>query len=74
MELSGFIRGRLDRSPRNLVFAIGGECGFAPADEAWAEHRLRLGAITLPHELARAVLVEQLYRSLTIIRNIQYHK
>jgi 23S rRNA (pseudouridine1915-N3)-methyltransferase len=60
-------------TPR-ATFLIGGPLGHAPsvlerADAVWSLSRL-----TLPHELARVVLAEQLYRALTLLRGIPYHK
>lgn len=58
----------------HLVFVIGGSSGVSPAVRQRAEETLSLGAITLPHNLARVVLAEQLYRAFKIIRNEPYHK
>jgi 23S rRNA (pseudouridine1915-N3)-methyltransferase len=59
---------------RDVVFVIGGAFGFSAAVRARAHTRLSLAPWTLPHELARLVLVEQLYRAGTIIRREPYHK
>lgn len=57
-----------------IAFAVGGSDGLAaPVLEA-ARHRLSLSPMTLPHELARLVLVEQLYRAGTLIRGEPYHR
>lgn len=56
-------------------FAIGGAHGrLAPRLLARARSRLALSAMTLPHEVARLVLTEQLYRAATILRSEPYHK
>lgn len=57
-----------------LVFAIGGADGFSDAMRARAARLVAFGRITLPHRLARVVLLEQLYRSYTILRGEPYHK
>jgi 23S rRNA (pseudouridine1915-N3)-methyltransferase len=57
-----------------LTFIIGGSHGLSPAILAAARTTLSLGDITLPHQLCRVVLMEQLYRALTIENNIAYHK
>ncbi len=57
-------------SRRDLCFVIGGPFGI---DLDSADHRLSLGAITLPHQLARVVLLEQLYRAHKIIAGEPYH-
>ena len=73
-ELARFLAGRLTHSGRPTVFLMGGEDGFDPADEGWAAQRLALSRMTLPHELARVVLAEQVYRALTLVRNVRYHR
>ena len=57
----------------HVVFVIGGPLGLAPrilekADEAWS-----FGSATLPHALARVLLLEQIYRAVKIGRNEKYH-
>jgi len=59
---------------RPLAFVLGGSTGLDPAFMAEAEQRWSLGALTLPHELARVVVAEQLYRAGTILRGEPYHK
>jgi 23S rRNA (pseudouridine1915-N3)-methyltransferase len=58
------------RSGRDLCFVIGGPFGL---DLDQVDHRLSLGAITLPHQLARVVLLEQLYRAHKILAREPYH-
>lgn len=57
-----------------IVFVIGGAYGLSRAVLKRADRRLSLSAMTLPHEMARVVLTEQLYRAGTIIRGEPYHK
>ena len=59
---------------RPLTFVVGGSRGMASGLLASAAVRWSLGPLTLPHELARVILVEQLYRAFTIIRGEKYHK
>jgi 23S rRNA (pseudouridine1915-N3)-methyltransferase len=56
-----------------LLFAIGGSDGFSEEARRQAGFTLSLGKMTLPHELARVVLVEQVYRAFTILKNHPYH-
>jgi 23S rRNA (pseudouridine1915-N3)-methyltransferase len=59
------------RSGRDLCFVIGGP--FGHRGEARADHRLSLGPMTLPHQLARVVLLEQLFRAHKILAGEPYH-
>jgi 23S rRNA (pseudouridine1915-N3)-methyltransferase len=71
-ELAEFLRReQLNSTP--LLFAIGGSDGFSDEARRRAGFTLSLGKMTLPHELARVVLVEQLYRAFTILKNHPYH-
>ena len=56
---------------RDVVFVIGGAFGLPPLDRV--DHRLSLGRMTLPHQLARVILLEQLYRAHKILANEPYH-
>ncbi len=58
----------------DVAFLIGGAHGLSPDVRARASRRLRVAPWTLPHELARLVLAEQLYRAGTITRGEPYHK
>ncbi len=58
------------RSGLDLCFVIGGPFGL---DLAGVQHRLSLGELTLPHQLARVVLLEQLYRGHKILAGEPYH-
>lgn len=55
-------------------FLVGGPDGLGAAAWARAGRAVRLTALTLPHELARLVLIEQIYRGLTILRGHAYHR
>jgi 23S rRNA (pseudouridine1915-N3)-methyltransferase len=59
---------------RPVALVIGGSRGLAPELVASASDRWSLGPLTLPHELARVVVAEQLYRANTILRGEPYHK
>lgn len=59
---------------RDLTIAIGGAFGLSEAVMKAAGLRLALAPFTLPHELARVVLAEQVYRAGTIMRGEPYHK
>ena len=57
-----------------VIFALGSARGLDPSVCARADERLAFGPMTLPHDLARVVLWEQLYRAATILRGEPYHK
>ena len=57
-----------------VVFMIGGADGLAPSLRAKAELRLAFGTATWPHQLARIMLLEQLYRAATILTGHPYHR
>ncbi|NLC42248.1 MAG: 23S rRNA (pseudouridine(1915)-N(3))-methyltransferase RlmH [Erysipelothrix sp.] len=61
-------------SAREMVFVIGGSWGVSVDIQKRADFTLKLSALTLPHLLARVVLLEQIYRSFKIIHNQEYHK
>jgi 23S rRNA (pseudouridine1915-N3)-methyltransferase len=71
-ELADFLRRHQERGTQRLLFAVGPADGFAAATLAHA-FTFSLGKMTLAHELARVVLLEQLYRALTIIAGHPYH-
>jgi 23S rRNA (pseudouridine1915-N3)-methyltransferase len=62
------VRGRSD-----VTFVIGGAAGLSPEVRRRADASLALSEMTLPHQLARVVLLEQLYRAFRIMRNEPYH-
>ncbi len=72
-EFAKFLGEYQDRNPLPLVFAIGGADGFSPETRSAARHVISLGKMTLPHELARIVLLEQVYRAFTILKGHPYH-
>jgi 23S rRNA (pseudouridine1915-N3)-methyltransferase len=71
-ELAAFLE-REEVNAIPLLFAVGGSDGFSDEARSRAGFTLSLGKMTLPHELARVVLVEQLYRALTILKKHPYH-
>ncbi len=72
-QLAGFLKKHQDRGTPALLFAVGGPDGFSDAARQRASFQLSLGKMTLPHELARVVLLEQLYRGFTILKGHPYH-
>lgn len=69
LQFARFLEDRR-QAGRDLCFVIGGPFGL---DLDHVDHRLSLGEITLPHQLARVVLLEQLYRAHKILAREPYH-
>ena len=65
---------RWDMEGRDVTFVIGDADGLSEDVLKGAERRWSLGPLTLPHELARVVVYEQLYRAYTIRRGEKYHR
>jgi 23S rRNA (pseudouridine1915-N3)-methyltransferase len=61
-------------SPNGVNFVVGGDVGLDENVKKRADKLLSLSEMTLPHQVARVVLVEQIYRACTLMRNIPYHK
>ena len=72
-EFAEFVRSHQDNNPLPLLFAIGPADGFSADTRRVASTSLSLGKITMPHELARVVLLEQVYRAFTILKRHPYH-
>jgi 23S rRNA (pseudouridine1915-N3)-methyltransferase len=72
-EFAEFLRSHQDRDPSPLLFAVGPANGFTATARQEANWLLSLGKMTLAHELARVVLLEQLYRGFTILKGHPYH-
>jgi 23S rRNA (pseudouridine1915-N3)-methyltransferase len=72
-QFAKFIGDHQDRNPLPLIFAIGGADGFSAESRSAAQHVISLGKMTLAHELARVVLLEQIYRAFTILKGHPYH-
>jgi 23S rRNA (pseudouridine1915-N3)-methyltransferase len=72
-RFAAWLRDRRDEA-QSVVFVVGGAHGLAPIVQNAARVRLAVAPWTLPHEMARLVLAEQLYRAGTIVRGEPYHK
>jgi 23S rRNA (pseudouridine1915-N3)-methyltransferase len=72
-QFSKFLGDYQDRNPLPLIIAIGGADGFSDQSRGAAQHTISLGKMTLAHELARVVLLEQVYRAFTILKGHPYH-
>lgn len=72
-ELAKFLDSHQNRGTQHLVFAVGGADGFSEGLRKQASLVLSLSRMTLQHDLARIILLEQIYRAFTILRGHPYH-
>lgn len=74
VDFAKFVARHQDRGTQALMFAIGPADGFSDHARLEAANILSLGKMVLAHELARVVLLEQLYRAFTILTGHPYHR
>ena len=72
-EFAELLRDQQDRGTQNLFFGVGPADGFTDKARSSADLILSFGKMTLAHELARIVLLEQIYRAFTILKGHPYH-
>jgi 23S rRNA (pseudouridine1915-N3)-methyltransferase len=72
-EFAELLRDQQDRGTQTLFFAVGPADGFSDQARGKADLVLSFGKMTLAHELARIVLLEQIYRAFTILKGHPYH-
>ena len=73
-EFAQFVSAYRERNPLPVVFAVGPADGFSETTRLHAEHTISFGKMSLTHELARVVLLEQIYRAFTILAGHPYHR
>jgi 23S rRNA (pseudouridine1915-N3)-methyltransferase len=73
-ELADEIAAHMVEGRSHVAFVLGGAAGLSREALARADTRLSLGPMTLPHQLARVVLLEQVYRAFRIMRGEPYHR
>lgn len=73
VEFSRQLQVRMNSGVKRLVMVIGGPYGFSQPVYDRADAKMSLSAMTFTHEMARLILVEQLYRAMTIIKGEPYH-
>ena len=72
-EFAKFLERHQQQGTQALCFAVGGADGFTEKAHDEAQTLLSLGRMTMPHELARVILLEQVYRAFTILKGHPYH-
>jgi len=73
-EFARWLNSEMNRGTRELAFVIGGAEGLGARILERAQRRLSLGRMTWTHEMCRALLLEQLYRAVCILRHVPYHR
>jgi 23S rRNA (pseudouridine1915-N3)-methyltransferase len=73
-EFAALLATARDSGRANASFIIGGADGLDPALRSGAGHVLSFGAMTVPHQLVRVLVLEQLYRAMTILAGHPYHR
>lgn len=73
-QFAGFIQKHMTSDPRPLTFVIGDFAGLPDSVKKRADVMWSLSPLTFTHDLTRVLLLEQIYRALTIIRNLPYSK
>ena len=71
---AGWVGRERDAGRQLIIFAVGAADGWSAARKVGGDLLLSLGPMTLPHELARVVICEQVYRALTILKGHPYHR
>jgi len=74
LKFAGWLENETVHNPHGTSFVMGGDLGLDDAVRSRGDMVLALTKMTLPHDLARVVLLEQLYRACTVMRNVRYHK
>ena len=73
-ELASFIKNKMVNGVSDMTFVIGGSLGLSKEVTGRAEYHLSFSRMTFPHQMARVMLLEQIYRAERIICNEPYHK
>lgn len=73
VKFSNFLQQRMNASTRRLVLVIGGAYGFNDGFKERSKLTLSLSKMTFTHDMARVILLEQIYRAMTILKNEPYH-
>ena len=73
IKFSKFIQEKFLYSSKKIVFIIGGAYGFNKELKKTVQKKISLSKLTFTHDMARVILIEQIYRALTVIKNIPYH-
>ncbi|MDA2938187.1 23S rRNA (pseudouridine(1915)-N(3))-methyltransferase RlmH [Acidobacteria bacterium AH-259-A15] len=73
-RLASFVAELMNRAVSEVTFVVGGHLGIPSKIKDLADLKISLTKLTLPHELARIILLEQIYRAVSVIKGLPYHK
>ena len=71
--LAELVENRMLDAAKRMVFVVGGSYGVVPEVQKRANYMWKLGSLIFPHRIVRIILLEQLYRTMTILQGAQYH-
>lgn len=72
-DIAEFLEARQNQADNDITIIIGGAYGVSDSVRTQADSVISLGAMTLPHQLVRVIVLEQLYRGFAILKNTGYH-
>lgn len=72
-SLADYIKTKMNSGTKSMIFIVGGAFGVSEEVKARADFILALSKLTLSHQMVRLIIVEQLYRAMTILRGEKYH-
>lgn len=72
-ELAEFVASQEDKGCQGICFVVGGAYGLSSDVLGRCDYSLSLSSMTFPHEMARVVLLEQLFRAVSILKGLPYH-
>ena len=73
MDYSVFLQKHMNAGVKNLCFVVGGAFGFSDEVYKKADQKVALSKMTFSHQMIRLLIVEQIYRAFTILKNEPYH-
>ena len=73
LNFSSFLQSKMNAGLKRVIFVIGGPYGFSEAVYQKANEKISLSKMTFSHQMVRLFIIEQLYRSFTILKNEPYH-
>jgi 23S rRNA (pseudouridine1915-N3)-methyltransferase len=73
IDFAAYLQKQFNSGNKEIVFIIGGAYGVSESITSLADHKISLSQMTFTHQFIRIILIEQLYRAMTILKNEPYH-